>query len=413
MSIEFTEKQKTEIKALKKKQFKRLNIYDGSVRSGKTWVSCVIWCLWVASLEGENNFLMCAKTITALKRNVLEVCLEIFGEDNISYTISTKTAKIFGKTVYLEGANDVSAENKIRGMTLAGAYCDELTLLPENFFKMLLTRLSVTGAKLFATTNPDTPNHWLYKEFLLNEKLDLRRSTFLLDDNTTLDSKYVAELKNEFSGVFYDRFVLGLWVVAEGIIYETFNADVNSFIITEPPENLLLTQIGVDFGGNGSATTFCLTGITRGFKQVITLDEYYFKGSLTPAELEDNFIAFYNKNKKYKPAIAFCDSAEQVLINGIRAAVIKNRLPLNVTNARKGEIINRIRFYTAMQAKGIYKVMAHCTKTIEAFKHAVWDSKSIVDKRLDDGTSNIDSLDAQEYSTENYMNDIIITNGVK
>ena len=128
----------------------RINFLTGSVRSGKTYVSLLKWGLWVSQQSRDKEFLMAGKTITSLKRNCFGYLQELFG-DNFKFTTSTKTAYLFGRLVYLEGANDERAEQKIRGMTLAGAYCDEVTLFPESFFKMLLSRLSVDGAKLWAT----------------------------------------------------------------------------------------------------------------------------------------------------------------------------------------------------------------------------------------------------------------------
>ena len=122
--------------------------------------------------------------------------------------------------VYLEGVNDTRAQAKIRGMTLTGAYCDEVTLFTEEFFVMLLSRLSTPGAKLIGTTNPDSPSHWLMAKYLRRgDQLDLLDMKFTIEDNIFLGREYVEALKKEYTGVFYDRFILGLWKAAEGVIY--------------------------------------------------------------------------------------------------------------------------------------------------------------------------------------------------
>ena len=140
-----------------------------------------------------------------------------------TYSLSKKEGRLFGRKIYLEGASNAQAESKIRGMTLNGAYCDELSLFPEDFFAMLLSRLSVSGAKLIATTNPDNPGHWLKRNYLDNDALDLLDLKFTLDDTPFLPSEYVRALKTEYTGVFYDRFILGNWTAAEGRIYEDFS----------------------------------------------------------------------------------------------------------------------------------------------------------------------------------------------
>ena len=149
----------------------RINILTGSVRSGKTYVSLLKWAIFVGNMPKECEFLMCGKTLTSLKRNCLGLLQDLVG-DNFKYSLSSKTGKLFGRTVWLEGANDDRAESKIRGMTLAGAYVDELTQIPEDFYRMLLSRLSVKNAKLYATTNPDAPNHWVKLDIIENEEIN-------------------------------------------------------------------------------------------------------------------------------------------------------------------------------------------------------------------------------------------------
>ena len=216
--IEFNPKQAELIKRLKNNTLARINILEGAVRSGKTWISLIVFALWVATMPKDATFLMVAKTLTSLKRNCLELLQSLVGEDNFSYNLSQKQGTLFGRTVYLEGVNDVRAEGKIRGMTLSGAYADEATLFQRDFFVMLLSRLSMPGAKLFATTNPDNPGHYLKKEYIDRVgELDIAVFKFTIDDNTTLDPEYVESLKKEYTGLYYKRFILGEWCVAYGL----------------------------------------------------------------------------------------------------------------------------------------------------------------------------------------------------
>jgi PBSX family phage terminase large subunit len=230
------------------KKLCRLNLLEGSVSSGKTWISLVLWGFWVATMPKDKLYLMCGKSLTTLKRNCLVLLEELFGTSNFTFSTSAKEAYLFGRRILLEGANDARSESKIRGLTLQGAYCDELTLFPRDFFVMLLSRLRVPGAKLIATTNPDSPEHWLKKEYIerMNE-LDLLVMRFLLDDNTTLDPAYIAAVKQEYTGVFYQRFILGEWAIAEGLVYPMFDAAVHT-VQNYQPSNDTIYYISIDYG---------------------------------------------------------------------------------------------------------------------------------------------------------------------
>lgn len=405
--LQFTLKQQELMSLLKHNKLHRLNLLEGSVRSGKTWISLLLWAVWISTRPVDYEYLMCAKTLQTLKRNCLMLLQELVGEDNFKFSISTKEGRLFGRKILFEGANDAKSENKIRGMTLGGAYCDELTLFPKDFFTMLLSRLSVTGAKLIATTNPDVPTHWLKKDYIDNKKVDMLVLRFLIDDNTTLPADYIRDIKKEYTGVYYERFILGNWVAAEGVIYPQFADNPARYIINTPPDDLIFVSIGGDFGGNGSAHTLNATGFTVGFKNIVTLDEYYRKETISPYQLEDDFCNFIEGVcSRYKCTEVYLDSAEQILIKGVKLAAQRRGLRVNIHNARKGDINKRIIFYNRLIAAGRYKIMENCKHTIEAFQTAIWKPNTTEEKRLDDGSINIDSLDAQEYSTEPYMTNI-------
>ena len=244
----YTKKQLELMMLWKKNKLKRLNILEGSVSSGKTWISLVLWGFWVATMPSDKLYLMCGKSLTTLKRNCLIPLEELFGTDNFTFSTSAKEAYLFGRLILLEGANDARSESKIRGLTLQGAYCDELTLFPEDFFVMLLSRLRVPGAKLIATTNPDSPEHWLKKKYIdRKSELNMLSIRFLLDDNTTLDPEYIQAVKAEYSGVFYNRFILGEWAIAEGLIYPQFNKDLHVVSNYKPSKDAIY-YISIDYG---------------------------------------------------------------------------------------------------------------------------------------------------------------------
>ncbi len=404
---EFSDKQKQALALLKSGGLKRLNIFEGSVRSGKTYISMIMWGLWVAQSPAGQAYLMAGKTLTTLKRNVLQPMEEVFG-DCFSFSVTKKEARLFGRRIYLEGAANAGAEGKIRGMTLRGAYCDELSLFGEDFFTMLLSRLSERGAKLFATTNPDTPAHWLKRNYLDKDNAELLSLKFTLDDNPYLPKDYTDALKKEFSGVFYDRFILGMWVAAEGRVYEGFSADcvISSETLSERlSENRLITSVvGVDYGGNGSASVFVHVGFDVGFRNVYVLSEHYDSRNRSAESLISAFSEYIIREKEQCPALsaAYCDSAEQLLVKSFRAAV-----RIDVKNALKRPINTRINMTNRLISAGRLHISEECPHLIEAMQSAVWDDRDIHhDTRLDNGSTNIDSLDAFEYALERYEKEL-------
>ena len=301
----YTPKQRLMMELWRTNKLRRINLLEGSVSSGKTWVSLVLWAFWVKTMPANGLFLMCAKSITTLKRNCLLLLQDLVGQSNFSFSTSSKEGVLFGRKIILEGANDIRSESKIRGLSLQGAYCDELTQFPKDFFAMLLSRLRLPGAKLIATTNPDTPRHWLKTDYIDRaDELDFLDMKFLIDDNTTLPPEYVANIKREYVGVYYERFILGRWVIAEGLIYRDYAnhpekyliADVNKWL-ADKGEKFSTISYGVDFGGTGSATKFQCTGITQS-GIVVALDEEYIdhkKESVDPDDLNKRFAAFINR----------------------------------------------------------------------------------------------------------------------
>ena len=389
---------------------RRLNFLTGSVRSGKTFVSLIKWAFWVASMPSSCEFLMVGKTVTSLKRNCLNLLEGFVGSANFSYSVTNKMATLFGRTIYLEGANDERSEQKIRGMTLAGAYCDEVTLYPESFFNMLLSRLSVEGAKLWATCNPDTPNHYIKQKFIDRDDLDCAVWNFVLTDNKFLPKEYIESVSKEYSGVFYNRFILGQWVRAEGVIYNKFVSDFMAFMLPEDYDfsKIVNMTFGVDFGGNGSATTFVCTGFTRFFKDVVILEAERHPEELTPELLDKAYCEFvkYCCDKYKKFGYTYADSAEQILIRGLRDESARRALRTTILNARKMAILDRIRLTLKLMGQGRFWVNRHCKTVVKALQDAVWDTKR-ENERLDDGTTDIDTLDALEYSIEPYYKELI------
>lgn len=205
----------------------RINIWDGAIRSGKTLSSIIAW-LDFCRYGPPGPLAMIGKTLQTLGRNVLDVIDELHPAA-IKYTRGASTAIIMGRLVHLFGANNATAETKIRGLTLAGAYLDEATLVSEPFFAQLLGRMSVTGAKLFCTTNPDSNRHWLMQKYIKRAgELSLIRHHFALTDNPSLSQEYLDAISKEFTGLWRKRFIEGLWVGADGAIYDLWDEEAHT-----------------------------------------------------------------------------------------------------------------------------------------------------------------------------------------
>ena len=393
-------------------------VCDGSVRSGKTMSMTVGFVLWSVKNFDNENFAFCGKTIDSLKRNVItpmQKWLEGIVKIKVNLSRNFLDISTCGHTnrYYFFGGKDESSYQLIQGITLAGVLLDEVALMPRSFVEQALARCSVTGSKLWFNCNPSNSLHWFFKEWVDD---DSERTTeknrlhlhFTMDDNFSLSDEVKQRYERMYSGVFYDRYIKGLWVAAEGVIYKEFADNPDNFIVDTIPDDIIFCTIGMDFGGNGSAHAMICTGFSKSMRKVIILDEYYRKEIISPAELEKDVCRFIRRcQQKYKVYDMYCDSAEQVLIKGIKSAVMSERIPINIHNARKSAIIGRIRFFNSIMAQKRFFIMKHCSHLIEALQSAVWDSKSMKDVRLDNGEYNIDSLDALEYSAEPFMNDII------
>ncbi|AGP56830.1 PBSX family phage terminase large subunit [Streptomyces rapamycinicus] len=206
----------------------RINLWHGSVRSGKTIASLLAFLLAVRRAPASGLILIAGRSLQTIERNIIEPLQDpvLFGAaaDEVRHTRGATTASILGRTMHLIGASDARAEGRLRGLTASLAYVDEVTLLPEAFFVQLLARLSVPGARLLGTTNPDSPRHWLKVGYLDRQReLDLASWHFKLADNPSLSSAYVASLAAEYVGLWRRRMIDGAWVVAEGAVYDVWD----------------------------------------------------------------------------------------------------------------------------------------------------------------------------------------------
>lgn len=376
----FTPKQKRLISDFKHNRLKRINILDGSVRSGKTVITFILWGLWVATMPADKTYLMTARTLTTLKRNCLEPMVQFFGAENFQYSISSKQGRLFGRNVQFEGANDAQAEAKIRGLTLQGAYVDEITLVPEDYFTMLLSRLSEKDAKLFGSTNPDSPSHWLKKKYIDRaDELSIYYDTYVIDDNTFLDPEYIKSIKNEYVGVFYDRFILGKWVIAEGLVYEFGEENITDEIPVTGEY-----YVSCDYGTMNpfSCGLWCVNG-----DKAVRIKEYYYNGRETNAQRTDEeyvddverLIEGYNVRK-----IIVDPSAASFI------AALKKRNH-NVLRANN-DVMDGIRTVARFLKKGNIKIHRSCKDAINEFGLYSWNDKSVEDAVIKENDHAMDDI---------------------
>lgn len=399
----YSEKQKQLLRLFKQKKLRRINILHGSVRSGKTWISLVLWAFWLLTMPKDGAYLMAAKTLTSLRRNCLDLLETLVGKANFSYSLAAKQAFLFGRLVYLEGVNDARAESKIRGMTLQGAYCDELTLFTQDFFAMLLSRLSMPGAKLFGTTNPDNPGHWLKTDYLDRAgELDLMKMRFTIDDNEFLDPEYVRQLKREYTGVFYDRFILGNWVAAEGLVYPIFSE--KEHVVHALPECCAHPEkgqgeyyISVDYGTKNpfSAGLWCVSG-----GEATRIAEYYYDGrkSKRPRTDEEHYAALeklarhevWDRGKRVIEAYPI----QCVVIDPSAASMIEciRRHGSFPVRAAKNDVIPGIGVTGSLLAAGKLKIHADCKDCIREFGVYSWDEKAKGDQVIKENDHAMDDI---------------------
>ena len=285
-------------------EHKKITILRGAIRSGKTTAMMTKWLEYLAYMPNHLKLIGGVSKDTVYD-NVLSGMFEFFEHFGIRYNYNHSTGMLkveIEPNVWshckIVGAEKAGSEKKIRGKTIAGAYIDELTLINYRFFKELLGRCSVKGAKIFCTTNPDSIDHWYKKEFG-EDNPDVERISFTIDDNNTLPEDYKTFIKRQYKGAFYARMIEGLDVVAEGLVYDTFNHSkhtCNHEQILKMIENYEFKDyvLGCDWGWQ-DPTAVGLYGVTRD-KTYYMIDELY-KNHIEADEVSKWIL---EKQKEYK-----------------------------------------------------------------------------------------------------------------
>lgn len=381
----------------------RWNGKIGATQCGKTYVDTdFVIPFRIINRKGIKglNFIVGVSKGT-IERNVLEPMREIYGPSLVGEIGSDNVAMLFGEEVYCLGAEKVSQVAKFRGARIKYLYIDEAVDINEEVFDLLKSRLSCECSCCDFTGNPKDPNNFI-KRFIDQPEIDIYLQSWTLYMNPFIPRSYVQALEKEYDGtVFYDRYILGRWVRAEGAIYRRFCDNPSAYIVDQRP-NVIALRCGVDFGGNGSAHAFIATGYTSNFEALVACDEEILDRELDPTELADEFVAFCRRVYAFyrQPFQVYYDSAEPVLARGLAKAVAMARLPVKLTAAIKSSINDRIRMECMMMGASRILVHSSCKRLIRSFQDAVWNPKSLEEERLDDGSYCVDVLDAFEYSFE-------------
>ena len=395
-------------------------ICDGSIRAGKSIAMLVSYLTSSMANYNSMNFALCSKTVKTAERNLIKTIMSIKyfrTQFNLSYSSKNSLLTIRrGNRVnyfYVFGGKDESSYQLIQGITLAGAFFDEVALMPESFVNQAMGRCSIDGAKFWFNCNPEDPNHWFYLQWITNPKIDVLYLHFTMEDNPSLSEKIKQRYERMYSGVFYQRYIKGLWVKAEGLIYRKFADNEEDYIYDEVPKNITFIQCGVDFGGTLSGTSFVATGFC-GFNDIVILESERHMEELDPDTLNRLYVEFCQKvyTKYGKAFVTRADNAEPVLIRGMKNACMLAHCHTDIRNAKKTEIIGRIKMLIILISQGRFHIMRHCHTARKAIRNAVWDEKH-PDTRLDNGSTDIDTMDAFEYTYEEFIRKLIDTGGIR
>ena len=346
------------------------NVYEGAVRSGKSYVSLLRFMEHVAN-GPQEKYVVCGKSERTIMMNVLDPLQELTG-GIIRYNRGLGFFYLFDKKIYVVGAHDEKASGKIRGPTFAGALLDEATLVPESFFRMLLSRLTPVGSKIFMTTNPDSPFHWLKHDFIDVHQDDpkyLKRFQFVINDNPSLSEEKKEELKKSYQGLWYKRFIEGNWVLAEGTVFDFF--DQAYHVVRSPPSYAKYYILGVDYG-----TTNPFAAVLIGFNDDISPSlwvekEYYWDSKKTGAQktnmeylqdIEHDFGGYPIKLIYHDPAAA-----------SFGVELKRARKPVKEAN---NDVLGGIRSVADFMARGDLVICRQCENLIKEIEGYVWDSKS-------------------------------------
>ena len=351
-------------------------ICDGAIRSGKTSCMALSFVIWASVNFQLRSFAFCGKTISSLKRNMLEELIPRL--ESLGFTVKNCHSKNYldislglkTNRFYIFGGKDEGSSSLIQGVTLEGVL-DEVALMPRTFVEQAAARCSVKGSKLWFNCNPDNSYHWFKKEWIdkRNEK-HLLYVHFSLKDNPSLSKTVIERYQRLYSGAFYKRFVLGQWSNTSGAVYPMFSYEKNTF--STPPERFDRYAVSCDYGTVNPAS-FGLWGEYNGCWYRI--DEYYYnsreKGLQRTDEEHYNALEQLCKGKEIEMIV--CDPSAASFIE-----CVKRHGKFKITQG-KNDVISGIRKVSDALKSGKIKISAKCEDTLREFSLYRWDERAGAD----------------------------------
>ena len=346
----------------------RWNVKAGATRSGKTYLDYYMIPKRIRACRGSGLILLLGNTKSTLERNILEPMRNLWTPSLVGNISSNNTVNLFGRKCYALGADKVSQVTKIQGAGIEYCYGDEVTTWNEEVFQMLKSRLSTPTSCFDGTCNPGPPSHW-FKTFL-ESGADIYQQSYTIDDNPFLSKSFVGNLKREYAGtVYYDRYILGLWALAEGLVYPMF--DKERHVASEAPKKGEW-YISVDYGTENpfSAGLWCVTG-----KTAVRVREYYYDGRKNRAPKTDE--EYYAELEK----LAGDKLIQAVVVDPSAASFIAciTRHGKYIAKKARNEVLDGIRNTASMLNAGLIKIHESCTDCIREFGAYSWDSKKAED----------------------------------
>lgn len=357
-------------------------VCDGSVRSGKTMSMTIGFVLWSSHNFNGETFAFCGKTIDSLKRNVItpmQKWLEGIAKIKLNFSRNYCEITVENHTnrYYFFGGKDESSYQLIQGITLAGVLLDEVALMPRSFVEQALARCSVCGSKMWFNCNPDSSEHWFYNEWVSEESEKAKeknrlRLHFTMDDNFSLAPEVKQRYERMYTGVFYERYILGLWVLAEGLVYTQWNSsyEIDEFVKPDWCE----WYISMDYGTVNpcSMGLWCITD-----KTAIRVHEYYYDSRKEGSSRTDE--EHYTELERLA-AKAGAD-IQAVIIDPSAASFIeciRRHGNFRVRRANN-DVLDGIRRTATLMSYGCINVCRNCKGFLKEVKIYRWDEKSKTD----------------------------------
>lgn len=357
--------------------FHRWNVKSGATRSGKTYLDYYMIPRRIRERAGLPGLVvLMGNTKGTLQRNVIDPMIDMYGESLVSSIKSDNTAMMFGERVYCLGADSKKHVDRLRGASIKYCYGDEVVTWEQEVFEMLKSRLDKDYSCFDGTCNPKDPEHW-FKQFL-DSDADIFQQSYSLDDNPFLPVSVRDALKKEHKGVFYDRHILGLWTVAEGLVFPYFAEEPNAWDFSGDLPMFSKLTIGIDFGGNGSATRMTACGYVGGYKRLIVLDEDGLPANTT---VDANaicklYVDFYQRvtERFGRVDFVFGDSASPTMINTLVSAAKTAGLPWrHITGCRKNSVEDRPVTVSALLGSKRLSFLPGCRAIKKALASLRWD----------------------------------------